>query len=72
MIKETSDKSRFLKFFNTTGSGGWYLYKQCMNITWNIQGQMTEEMTSQMLYHGIFGIYKEDLSILSQITKTGN
>lgn len=41
-------------------------------MIWTIQGTMTEEVASQILYHSIFGTYKEDLSILSQITRTGN
>ncbi|CAH2088479.1 unnamed protein product [Euphydryas editha] len=71
-IKREEDKVKFLEFFNTTGSGGWLLYKLCMNRSWNMQGLMTEEVASQIVYHSIFGTYKEDLSILSQITKTGN
>lgn len=66
------DQNNFLKFFNTTGSGGWLLYKSCMTKTWSMQGSMTEEIASQILYHSIFATYKEDLSILSQITRTGN
>lgn len=65
-------RDSFLRFFNTTGSGGWLLYKLCMARTWKMQGNMTEEVAAQVLYHSIFGTYKEDLSVLSQITKTGN
>lgn len=65
-------KAHFLKYFNNTGSGGWLLYKMCSNLEWRMQGSTTQEVASQMLCHSIFGTYKKDLSILSQISSVGN
>lgn len=60
----------FCKFFSTTGAGGWYTYKKAslLPIKFTLCGEMEEEMAAQIVFHSIFGTYKEDLSILSQIT----
>nr|QMP82250.1 nucleocapsid protein [Lepidopteran orthomyxo-related virus OKIAV178] len=60
----------FCDFFSTTGAGGWYTYKAASerNPAFTICGKMETEKASQIVFHSIFGTYKEDLSILSQIT----
>lgn len=68
--KEEADRDKFLGFFSTTGAGGWYTYKRAceLKISWTIAGFMEEEKASQIVFHGIFGTYKEDLAILEAIT----
>lgn len=67
---EEKDPKEFCKFFSTTGAGGWYTYKKASSLStkFTVCGEMEEEMASQIVFHSIFGTYKEDLSILSQIT----
>lgn len=42
------------------------------NITWEMEGSFTADEAQQVLFHTIFGTYKEDLSILEQITGLGS
>jgi hypothetical protein len=55
--------------FNVSGKGAFLCYKAIMemdNIT--LIGDFTQQEASQILYHCIFGTYKEDLGVLAQIT----
>jgi hypothetical protein len=55
--------------FNVSGRGAFLCYKEIMkmdNIT--LTGDFTQQEASQILYHCIFGTYKEDLGVLAQIT----
>lgn len=63
----------FTNFFSTTGAGGWFAYKCAMesDITFTVAGNMEEEKASQIVFHSIFGTFREDLSILSQVTDVG-
>lgn len=63
----------FTNFFSTTGAGGWFAYKCAMesDITFAVAGNMEEEKASQIVFHSIFGTFREDLSILSQVTDVG-
>lgn len=65
-----ADPKEFCRFFSTTGAGGWYTYKKITQSkeTFTICGEYESEMISQVTFHGIFGTFKEDLSILSQIS----
>ncbi|CAB3225845.1 unnamed protein product [Arctia plantaginis] len=64
------DKKKFCDFFSTTGAAGWYTYKRASESTikYTICGDMERDKASQIAFHSIFGTYKEDLSILAQIT----
>jgi hypothetical protein len=64
------DTKKFCEFFRSTGEGGWYTYKvaSALENKFTINGHMEPEKASQIVFHGIFGSYKEDLSILSQTT----
>nr|QMP82373.1 nucleocapsid protein [Lepidopteran orthomyxo-related virus OKIAV1731] len=68
--KTEPDANKFCNFFSTTGAGGWYLYKKAMegNIKFTMCSEMDKDKAAQIVFHSIFGTYKEDLSILSQIT----
>lgn len=61
-----------LKAFNVSGNGGFYSYNVCTNLRFSMEGHFTEKEAKQVLFHTIFGTYKEDLSILSQITNQGS
>lgn len=65
-------KDTLLKFFNTTGSGGFCIYKSAHKEKWSIGGTFTQEMAGQVVFHSIFGTYKEDFGILKSITNVGN
>ncbi|KAK9880152.1 hypothetical protein WA026_010022, partial [Henosepilachna vigintioctopunctata] len=60
-----------LDSFNVSGNGGFYFYHLASQFVWEIEGEMTESMARQILFHSIFGTFKEDLSILKQITDLG-
>lgn len=47
------ERNEFLQFFNTTGSGGWLLYKKCMTKVWRMQGSMTEEVAAHIHIYAI-------------------
>lgn len=60
--------------FNTTGRGGWFLYKECTNPENEplmMNGTMEAEQAQKIVFHAMFGTYKEDLGILEQITTVG-
>lgn len=59
-----------IKQFNTTGKGGWYIYKLASDAKyrWSLNGKMEEEVAQQIVFHSIFGTFKEDLGILGKIT----
>ncbi|CAG4939126.1 unnamed protein product [Colias eurytheme] len=59
---------QYCEYFNTTGSGAFYTYKLVCGQPWTLTGAMKEEVASQIVFHSIFGTFKEDLSILSEIT----
>lgn len=67
---ETGERDKFLEFFSTTGAGGWFTYKKAceLDIHWTVAGEMEEEKASQVVFHGIFGTFKEDLAVLEEIT----
>ncbi|KAK9869669.1 hypothetical protein WA026_003417 [Henosepilachna vigintioctopunctata] len=58
----------FLEAFNVSGNGGFYTYSLATHFSWEMEGEMSESVARQILFHSIFGTFKEDLSILSQIT----
>nr|QMP82394.1 nucleocapsid protein [Hemipteran orthomyxo-related virus OKIAV183] len=62
----------FLEGFNCSGRGAFYTYVEACKYKWSMTGDYTAEKASQVAFHAIFGTYKEDLSILEQITTTGN
>lgn len=67
------DKESFCKFFSSTGAGGWYTYKALrVTLQFTISGEIEEEKASQIVFHGIFGTFKEDLYILGKITNVSN
>lgn len=68
--RKQRDQARFCEFFSSTGARGWYNYKlaSIMRKKFTISSLMESEKASQIVFHGIFGMYKEDLAILSQIT----
>nr|XP_012152155.1 PREDICTED: uncharacterized protein LOC105664042 isoform X2 [Megachile rotundata] len=55
--------------FNFSGHGAFAFYKVFMSTKWklNLNGA-TDSQAKQVCYHSMFGTYKEDLGILSQIT----
>ncbi|GLV35888.1 hypothetical protein CBL_09894 [Carabus blaptoides fortunei] len=59
-----------LKRFSCFGPGAYYFYKQCQmdSMKWVIEGNYTPEQAAQLVFHSIFGTFKEDLSLLEQIT----
>lgn len=65
--------SAVIKEFNTTGRGGWFLYKLASEgkETFTINSAMEQEKAAQIVFHSIFGTYKEDLGILEKITNVG-
>lgn len=73
VYRRSLDTDKFLNFFSTTGAGGWYTYKIAASLGkhFTLSGQMEEEKAAQVVFHGIFGIFKEDLSILEQISDVG-
>lgn len=71
-MKKSKKQDKLLKFFNTTGSGGFFLYKMACKKPWKISGTFTEETAGQVVFHSIFGTYKEDFGILSTITNVAN
>lgn len=62
--------TEIIKFFNVSGVGGYYLYKRMCETNWKLDGKFTQQEAGQVTYHCIFGTFKEDLSLLSQITNT--
>lgn len=54
--------------------GGWYTYKLASEsgYSWKIAGSMESEEASQIIFHGIFGTFKEDLAVLETITDVSN
>ncbi|KAK9681251.1 hypothetical protein QE152_g38432 [Popillia japonica] len=66
MIKGRIDY--ILKNFNVSGNGGFYAYMLLTHMHLYMEGTMDSIQASQILFHGIFGTFKEDLTILGQIT----
>nr|QMP82185.1 nucleocapsid protein [Blattodean orthomyxo-related virus OKIAV181] len=62
----------FLKVFNASGQGAFLCYKMISDLKGiTLAGKFTQQQASQVLYHCIFGTYKEDLGVLSAITNNG-
>lgn len=53
----------WLKAFNVSGNGGFYTYKLATMFRWELEGEFTHDEAQQVLFHTIFGTYKEDLCI---------
>lgn len=70
----TVNKAEFLDIFDLSGKGLFYIYKllQESNQKFNIEMDGTEEEAAQIVFHTIFGTYKEDLGVLKTITTTGS
>lgn len=64
-------KDKWLEKFNLSGFGGFWTYDKACNQAWSLGGVFTQEEAKQVVFHSIFGTYKEDLSLLSQITDCG-
>jgi hypothetical protein len=65
-------KEEEIKHFNASGEGAFYMYKKICDITnLTLIGDFTDTMAGQIIYHCIFGTYKEDLGVLEQITNCG-
>lgn len=64
----------FLDNFDLSGMGFFYVYKliQKSSQKFNIEMDGTEEQASQIVFHTIFGTFKEDLGVLKSITSVGN
>jgi len=60
-----------LKGFNVSGNGGFYFYKIISHLEFVYEGNLTPVEAKQVFFHAIFGTYKEDLTILEQITDLG-
>lgn len=72
--KNDEDKVIFLDNFDLSGKGLFHSYKQLQrsNQKFNIEMDGTEEQASQIVFHTIFGTFKEDLGVLKSITLVGN
>lgn len=68
------DKVIFLDNFDLSGKGLSYTYKQLQRShqKFNLEMDGTEEQSSQIVFHTIFGTFKEDLGVLKSITSVGN
>lgn len=55
-----------------SGKNMWPLYISANNKDWVLPGKLTKEQASQVVFHSIFGTYREDLSILEQVTNVQN
>uniref|UniRef100_A0AAT9JH54 Nucleocapsid protein n=1 Tax=Blattella germanica orthomyxovirus 1 TaxID=3133491 RepID=A0AAT9JH54_9ORTO len=59
-----------LEHVNFSGEGGFAMYKAisegCRELT--LMGNMSEQKAAQIVYHSIFGTFKEDLGVLANIT----
>nr|XP_033322045.1 uncharacterized protein LOC117218080 [Megalopta genalis] len=65
----TYDTEDLLKTFDFTYHGAFAFYKIFMSKRWKIRlNGATDTIAKQVCYHSMFGTYKEDLGILSQIT----
>lgn len=60
---EYRTRDDLLSFFNVSGHGGYYLYKMVSHFKWEMEGHFSNSEASQVLFHTIFGTYKEDLSL---------
>nr|QPL15393.1 nucleoprotein [Hymenopteran orthomyxo-related virus OKIAV171] len=59
--------------FNFSGHGAWAFYKIFQSIQWTMYLNINDEsIAKQICYHSMFGTFKEDLSLLSQITTQAN
>lgn len=67
------NKAIFLDNFDLSGKGLFYTYKQVQKSTqkFNIEMDGTEEQAAQIVFHTIFGTFKEDLGVLKTITSIG-
>ncbi|KAK9877656.1 hypothetical protein WA026_019326 [Henosepilachna vigintioctopunctata] len=61
----------FLYLFNVSGNGGFYTYSLATHFAWEMEGDMSEHVAKQICFQSIFGTFKQDLSILSEITNQG-
>lgn len=68
------DRAIFLDNLDLSGKGFFYCYKmlQSSNQKFNIEMDGTEEQAAQIVFHTIFGTFKEDLGVLRAITNIGN
>lgn len=68
------DKTIFLDNLDLSGKGLFYTYRtiQTCGQKFNIEMDGTEEEAAQIVFHTIFGTYKEDLGVLKAITSVGN
>nr|QMP82326.1 nucleocapsid protein [Phasmatodean orthomyxo-related virus OKIAV172] len=65
--------SNLIENFNFTGAGAFAFYKVFQSIEWEISlNQSTDTIAKQIVYHAMFGTFKEDLSILEKITNLAN
>lgn len=72
--QEDVDKAIFLDNFDLSGKGFFYAYKllQKSSQKFNLEMDGTEEQAAQIVFHTIFGTFKEDLGVLKSITSVGN
>lgn len=55
--------------FNFSGHGAFAFYKIFMSRKWKMSlNDATDSQAKQICYHSMFGTFKEDFGILSQIT----
>lgn len=73
--KESAEnRAIFLDNLDLSGKGFFYCYKQLQSSSQKVNIEMdgTEEQAAQIVFHTIFGTYKEDLGVLRAITNIGN
>nr|QPL15348.1 nucleoprotein [Hymenopteran orthomyxo-related virus OKIAV175] len=59
--------------FNFSGQGAFLFYKIFMSLKWRMRlMDGTDTIAKQICYHAMFGTFKEDFGILSQITNVAN
>lgn len=68
------DKAIFLDNFDLSGKGLFYSYKllQKSHQKFNLEMDGTEEQAAQIVFHTIFGAFKEVLGVLKSITSVGS
>lgn len=74
-MEDLESGKKFLRKFNCSGDGLFLCYKMCCNNskkTYSYECDLTQEKTSQIVFHAIFGTYKEDLGVLGQLTDTAH
>lgn len=71
LVRDFTPPDELLEGFNVSGKGGYYWYLGMCQHRWTLEGNVNENEARQIVYHSVFGTYKEDLTILSQITDQG-